>query len=671
MKAYAEGRYADALRLFTAELAKEEAKPKPDWRGLSYYNSYLGLAHQGAGQYDHALEYYQKSLAIKLVKLGKDHPSVAATYNNIGWAQLGLKNPAAALAAARKGQAIKDKRLAYMLSFTSERERLAYQRTLRPYNLLGSLGSAPDLAGAILHNKGIVLSSIMEDQLAAQASSDPKVKQLVSQLRTASRALNKLERENPKDTSEKGWQAHRAKREAARDKAEQLQQALARNVGGFGQARASLSLTLKDVQAKLPENAALLEFIEYAHFSPGKEGQWEYRVGAIILFKGGEPQWVPLGSVEPVAKLLAQYNPTKPATDEAYEKVLRGLYDKLMAPVVKQLPKDTRTLILSPDAELNFLSFATLLTDKDRFLCEDYTIKYVSSGRDLVPGKKINQPKGNLLVFANPTYDEAPVQLASANGVGVTLRSLDRDELRGSQKFIALPGTQKEADYLEGKAKDWKLQPKVHTGKAATEAAINGVQSPRILHLATHGFFLPEEEAKDEPRSKRLMMGLGNEQQKYRGPIRNPMHRSGLALAGAQKTLDAWKKDERPPTENDGILTAAEASVLDLKGTWLVTLSACETGQGEARSGEGVLGLRRAFIQAGAQNLLMTLWPVTDKYTVRFMQDFYERAIANGDAPATLAEVQKERLLKMRKAVGTKLAVQLYGPFIMSFQGVE
>ena len=380
-------------------------------------------------------------------------------------------------------------------------------------------------------------------------------------------------------------------------------------------------------------------------------------------------KWVPLGPVEPIESLLAKYSPTKPVPDEAYEKVLRGLYDKLMAPVVKQLPKGTKTLILSPDGPLNFLSFATLLTKKDRFLCEDYTIKYVSSGRDLVPGKQINLPKGSLVVFANPTYDEVPVQLASANGVTLTLRSLDRDEMRGELKFKALPGTQKEADYLGGKVGDWKLQSKVYTGKTATEAAISSVQSPRILHLATHGFFLPEEKAKDDPRGKPLM--LGNEQQKYRGPIRNPMHRSGLALAGAQKTLDAWAKGETPPAENDGILTAAEVSVLDLKGTWLVALSACDTGQGEARSGEGVLGLRRAFIQAGTQNLLMTLWPVSDKYTVPFMKDFYEKAFASGDAPTVLAEVQKEMLLEFRKKYGTRLAVQLYGPFIMSFRGVK
>ena len=149
------------------------------------------------------------------------------------------------------------------------------------------------------------------------------------------------------------------------------------------------------------------------------------------------------------------------------------------------------------------------------------------------------------------------------------------------------------------------------------------------------------------------------------------MHRSGLALAGAQKTLEAWDKGETPPTENDGILTAAEASVLDLEGTWLVVLSACETGRGEARSGEGVLGLRRAFIQAGAENLLMTLWPVSDKYTIPLMKDFYEKAIASGDAPSALVDVQRERLLKMREAVGTRLAVQLYGPFIMNFHGSE
>src|SRR6202022_1384503 len=102
--------------------------------------------------------------------------------------------------------------------------------------------------------------------------------------------------------------------------------------------------------------------------------------------------------------------------------------------------------------------------------------------------------------------------------------------------------------------------------------------------------------------------------------------RSGLALAGANSTIEAWKHGQVPPREGDGIMTAEDVSTLDLQGTWLVTLSACDTGSGQARAGEGVMGLRRGFIQAGAQNLLMTLWPISDEVTVQIMSDFYETA---------------------------------------------
>ena len=147
------------------------------------------------------------------------------------------------------------------------------------------------------------------------------------------------------------------------------------------------------------------------------------------------------------------------------------------------------------------------------------------------------------------------------------------------------------------------------------------------------------------------------------------MHRSGLALAGAQRTLDAWAKGEAPPSDNDGIVTAEEVGGLKLKGTWLVVLSACDTGTGEAKAGEGVLGLRRGFIQAGAQNLLMTLWPISDMTTVQIMRDFYDRALASGNAPQSLLDVQREWLVKLRKENGLVYAVNRAGPFIMSSQG--
>jgi CHAT domain-containing protein len=147
------------------------------------------------------------------------------------------------------------------------------------------------------------------------------------------------------------------------------------------------------------------------------------------------------------------------------------------------------------------------------------------------------------------------------------------------------------------------------------------------------------------------------------------MQRSGLAFAGAQLTLDAWQRGETPDPENDGILMAQEVGTMDLKGTWLVVLSACDTGVGEARAGEGVLGLRRGFIQAGAQNLMMTLWPVSDRWTMDMMKAFYERAIKTGDAPMALAEVQREFLVKLREQKGAMMAARLAGPFVMTFQG--
>ena len=141
------------------------------------------------------------------------------------------------------------------------------------------------------------------------------------------------------------------------------------------------------------------------------------------------------------------------------------------------------------------------------------------------------------------------------------------------------------------------------------------------------------------------------------------MHRSGLALAGAQTTIEAWKQEEVPSVENDGILTAEDVSTLDLQGTWLVTLLACDTGSGQARAGEGVMGLRRGFIQAGAQNLLMTLWPISDEVTVQIMSDFYEAARKSSNAPLALAAVQRDWLVRLRKEKGLAQAVNLAGPF--------
>jgi CHAT domain-containing protein len=296
----------------------------------------------------------------------------------------------------------------------------------------------------------------------------------------------------------------------------------------------------------------------------------------------------------------------------------------------------------------------------------------VASGRDLLREREASATE-LLAVFGNPDFGSEAGLIAEQTESGKTF-AMRGSEMRdfANMSLKTLPGTDMECAGLKTQAEESEKPVRLFLGADATEAQLQEINFPHILHLATHGFFLPE--SKDEPNGEdqeRGTMTLVGERSDRKTPVvlKNPMHRSGLALAGAQRTVEAWAKGEAPPSDNDGIVTAEEVGGLKLKGTWLVVLSACETGTGQARAGEGVMGLRRGFIQAGAQNLLMTLWPISDETTVQIMLDFYERALATGNAPQSLMDVQCEWLTKLRQEKGLLFAVNHAGPFIISSQG--
>jgi CHAT domain-containing protein len=433
-------------------------------------------------------------------------------------------------------------------------------------------------------------------------------------------------------------------------------------------ARHALSVSLEQVQPTIPNDGALIEYLRYSDYL-GK-GEWEQRYGAMVLFSKGAPLWIPLGKANEIEHLVRRYGTLvrgSPQEEELSEN-LQALYEALWAPIGQALPSQTKRIIISPDGELNFISFATLLTKDKQFLAQRYSVGYVASGRDLLRELKPSTAK-EVVLFANPDFDLAStVMLAKAdNGPGAkSIRASEKREIE-DWSFESLAGTQKESDELIKKFAGWGWLPTDFTAKEATKEALLKIHSPYILHLATHGFFAKEDPMATQTAPESLL----NDRQSVTKSkfFKNPMHRSGLALAGAQTTIEAWKHEEVPPVDNDGILTAEDVSTLDLQGTWLVTLSACDTGSGEARAGEGVMGLRRGFIQAGAQNLLMTLWPISDEVTVQIMSDFYEAAHTSGNAPEALAEVQRKWLLKLRADKGLAQAVNLAGPFIMSSQG--
>jgi CHAT domain-containing protein len=144
------------------------------------------------------------------------------------------------------------------------------------------------------------------------------------------------------------------------------------------------------------------------------------------------------------------------------------------------------------------------------------------------------------------------------------------------------------------------------------------------------------------------------------------MFASGLALSGAKETINHWKEGRNGDPSDDGIITAEEILGLDLADVRLVTLSACDTGAGESRSGEGVFGLRRAFMLAGCDNLLMSLWPVGDQITAEIMADFYREAFETGDLATAFTETQRKWLERLRSEKGLAAAVREAGPFVFA-----
>jgi CHAT domain-containing protein/Tfp pilus assembly protein PilF len=652
------GDYAKAEPLHQRALKIREKALGHDHSYTAQSLNNLAQLYRGMGDYAKAEPLFQRSLEISEKALGRENPYTALSLTGLAFLHYEMGDLKEGLRLAEQARRAQEKTLSNILSFTSEQQRLAFQTTTHPYNLPATLGSAPELAEIVLRQKGVVLDSLLEDRIVAEASQDPRQQKSVTELRGAKQRVMQLLLEAPKDTSEQALKKRDTEKKDFSQRVEQLEAGLARQVTGLGHARRALSVTVPQVKGALGKDEALIELLRYDH-DLGKN-KFEARYGAVVIAPRGEPKWIPLGRATEIEKNIAIYQKSaRGKTDEAtLNTVLHALHTQVWALIEKALPSGTKTIIVSPDAALNFVSFATLVGPDDKFVAEKYSIRYVASGRDLLRQANASGHP-DVDVYANPDFGSKPASPDFNRGTAVALRSIEMRDLQ-SISLPPLPGAAVEAAAIEKRA---GKSVKVFLGASATEANLRQVSSPRVLHLATHGFFLREIDL------GKSIDPLQPGQEIPKGKLVNPMHRSGLALAGAQTTLQAWRRGETPPTENDGIVTAEEVGGLKLDGTWLAVLSACETGSGEARAGEGVMGLRRGFIQAGAQNLLMTLWPISDQTTVQIMLDFYDAAEKANSAPQALADVQRDWLVKLRKEHGLVNAVRLAGPFIMSSQG--
>jgi CHAT domain-containing protein len=268
----------------------------------------------------------------------------------------------------------------------------------------------------------------------------------------------------------------------------------------------------------------------------------------------------------------------------------------------------------------------------DALLAKKVRLSLVTSGRDLVDhqltpnSRQLGSPP---LVVADPDFDQVSGFASDVCPLTTAYQHQRSRDMGGLKVWQPLPGTAKEGRQLAE-----LLGGLLHSGEAATTIAVQQARGPRVLHIATHGFFLPDqseppagpEQVLKPPQCNDLLANFRGE---------DPLLRSGLVFAGANHPA-------ADPEEDDGYLTAQEAIHLDLQGTELVTLSGCDTGRGDIHTGEGVYGLQRALIVAGARSLLLSLWAVPDEATCEFMVRFYTLLKQGAGRNEALVAVQKE-----------------------------
>ncbi len=440
------------------------------------------------------------------------------------------------------------------------------------------------------------------------------------------------------------------------------------------------------MRAALPADSALISFVRYertivappsvaAGAASGPALARRMRTSpsylAFVLRPASEPIAVPLGRADTIEALIAQWRSealkavtaapdasSAAATERAFRTIGVSLRRRIWDPMQPHMAAVTRVYVV-PDGAINLVPFAALPVGRTQYLLErDPVIHYLSSERDLVTAGERRARTGNgLLALGGPAFADgssfaalAPRATGQSAGRAATASASTpavvpsplvppaglRSPRSGcgsfqSMRFAPLPSAEREANDVAGLwrtlggnlATDGEASLQLLTGRAAHEQAFKRLApGHRVLHLATHGFFLGDEcvSALDGTRAVGGLVSLSTTvtakaaSSRPREQLDSPLLLSGLALAGANRRIAAGAN------EDDGILTAEEVASLNLDGVEWAVLSACDTGLGEVRAGEGVFGLRRAFQVTGVRTTIMSLWSVEDRATRRWMQ---------------------------------------------------
>lgn len=627
------GAYAQAEPLARRALAIRGRILGPDHPDTAQSLNVLASLYKATGAYTQAEPLFQRSLTIRERALGPEHPATATALCNLAVLRWCVGDHEAALSLLEQEQAIETKIIARFLLTSAESRKRAYLAQVRGSTFVAvSLSVAMTSQRArvlglrsVLEMKGRLLDAMSDSVGRLRQSVKSEHRALLEQLVAVAQQMSNLMYQGPGALSP---EAYRQQSDGLSSTQAQLEAELSLYSAEFRQQVAPS--TVAAIQAVIPKQAVLIEWYRFLPYDPkakDEKTKWgNPRYAAYVLRQDGEPAVVDVGDAETIEHVIRDFGAALSDPTSTHIKDLAiELFGLLMTPL-RQLIGDAEHLLISPDGALNVVPFAALWDESDTYIAMRYEITYLTSGRDLVRfgTSATNSNASNAVVVADPDFGSSAMLVDQASSTVSPARSCDLD--RGGMIFTPLPGTAAEAQALTPLLKLKKEH--LLTQAQATEAKVKQLHGPRILHIATHGFFL-----KDQELPAAALRGSFSQDQPAVPLGENPLLRSGLALAGANL--------RRSGVQDDGILTAAEVAQMDLRGTQLVVLSACETGLGEVQNGEGVYGLRRALVLAGAETQVVSLWKVPDEATKDLMIEYYQRLLRGVGRSAALRAAQQ------------------------------
>ncbi len=609
-------------------------KQAPDHPQLAIGLNNWGGKYLMAGDFRKAEALMLRSFDMRERVLNADHPDVANSLVNLARLYRVMGNPSKAVTYATRANAVMERDFLRNLVAGSEQQKVLYLKRTATYAdttislHVGSAPNDPEAAKAalsvILQRKGRALDIMSRNIEALRARATPEDRALLDELAVTQTKLANLLVRVPEGKAAQGYKDQVTALETQVDK---LQADIGARSASFR--LQSLPVTLDAVQRAVPEDAALVEFAFFRPYDAAMNTYGAPRFVAYVLNHTGDPKWVDLGEAGPIQSAIERLRQSFTIADAEAKRDLRPLaraVDQLVMEPVRRLLGDRKRLLISPDGVLNLVPFAALVDENNQYLVERYSMSYLSSGRDLLRlQEKTGQPSPPL-VFADPDFGAA-----SGPSLG----------LLAGITISRLPVTAVEAAAIRRIFPDAKVRQRAE----ATETALKAVHGPRILHVATHGFFFKAETEAPEPEAM-----AGANRKLTHGPesagptwtqLNQPLVQSGLVMAGVNL--------RRAETGDDGVFTAMEAAGLDLFGTELVTLSACDSGVGEIRTGDGVYGLRRALVLAGSETQMISLWPVSDRGTGELMAKYYTLLKAGEGRGEALRNVQLAMLKDPRR----------------------